>query len=159
MLYLFTQPIPRTLIFADVQRNQHCQECKEPELASAPSTQDRFSSLPVPISMCVLYSTCIAVRIFQRNVIISRASYLILLGSSNLNLFICSRERCNGWIALQVFIRRGPSSKADVRGGYTTPRPTLFMLVTPQKHRRTVHNLPFQHLIVRNICFILSKYF
>ena len=55
---LFTQPILRALVFADVQRDQHCWECKEPELASPPSAQDRFSPLLVPIK-CVLYSTCI----------------------------------------------------------------------------------------------------
>ena len=89
----------------------------------------------------------------------SRAPHIsYFLASSNLNLFICPREWCNGCIALQVFTR-GPSSKADVRGGYTTPRPTLFMLVTPQKHRRTLHHLPFEHLIDRNMCFIMSKIF
>ena len=108
--------------------------------------------------MCVLYSTCIqdfSKECYHLARLMAHISYF--LASSNFNLFICPREWCNGCIALQVFTR-GPSSKADVRGGYTTPRPTLFMLVTPQKHRRTVHHLPFQHLIVRNICFILSKY-
>ena len=81
------------------------------------------------------------------------------LASSNLNLFICPREWCNGCIALQVFTR-GPSSKADVRGGYTTPRPTLFMLVTPQKHPPTLHHLPFHDLInKKHVCLSCQKYF
>ena len=133
--------------------------CKEPELASPPSTQDRFSSLLVPIIMCVLYSTCIqdfSKECYHLARLMAHISYF--LASSNFNLFICPREWCNGCIALQVFTR-GPSSKADVRGGYTTPRPTLFMLVTPQKHRRTLHHLPFEHLIDRNMCFIMSKIF
>ena len=119
----------------------------------------QVSPLLVPIIKSVLYSTCI--RDFSMECYISSLAYLIshiFLASSNFNLFICSREWCNGWIALQVFIR-GPSSKADVRGGYTTPRPTLFMLVTPQKHRPTLHHLPYEHLINKKMCFILSKYF
>ena len=132
---------------------------KEPELASPPSTQDRFSSLLVPIIMCVLYSTCSQSFSKECHHLLRLISHTFWL----LQTSICLFALLSGVMGelLCKFLPEGRAQRRTLEEvtRYTTPRPTLFMLVTPQKHRPTLHHLPFEHLIDRHMCFIMSKIF